>query len=143
MKVVIGNYHPPKWIEWAFNLFGIKYDRKVSVQIDPWDTWSADHTLATIIVPVLKQLRKDAMGSSAVDDEDVPKGMRRKDAKPTENQWDVDEHWHKRWDWVLGEMIMAFECIAEKDWVDWDKATEERVNNGLRLFGKYYMGLWD
>ena len=29
--------------------------------------------------------------------------------------------------------------------IDWDgmKAYEERIQNGFRLFGKYYQGLWD
>ena len=29
--------------------------------------------------------------------------------------------------------------------IDWEglKAHQERINNGLRLFGKYYQGLWD
>ena len=28
---------------------------------------------------------------------------------------------------------------------DWEgrKKVEERINNGFRLFGKYYQGLWD
>ncbi len=45
MKVSIGKY--PK-----------KGEQKISVRIDPWDTWSMDRTLALIVHPMLKQLHK-------------------------------------------------------------------------------------
>ena len=65
----------------------------------------------------------------------------------------VWEMLHKKWDWVLDEMIFAFEhiCGEDEDWdiglwkadvVEWT-AVGNRVQNGLRLFGKYYRGLWD
>ena len=50
---------------------------------------------------------------------------------------------HARWDWVMDEMIFAFEKRVED--TDWQATKEEceRVQNGFRLFGKYYQGLWD
>ena len=36
--------------------------RKVSVQIDSFDTWSLDHTLANIIYPALLQLKEQKQG---------------------------------------------------------------------------------
>jgi hypothetical protein len=154
------------------------------IKIDRWDTWSMDHTLAHIILPMLKQLRDTKHGSPMVDDEDVPEHLKSvKTPKPKRKKNDVrntlqvhalhmedeDGTVHQKWDWVLNEMIWAFEQKVTDDderqffdhtesrgtmpWdenyvgpkVDWDglKAHQERKANGYRLFGKYYEGLWD
>lgn len=93
-------------------------DRKVNVRIDKWDTWSMDHTLALIIHPMLVQLKETKHGSPNVDDEDVPEALRSTSAPPKENEWDTDDNWFLRWDWVLDEMIFAFEAIANDNWED-------------------------
>jgi hypothetical protein len=53
---------------------------------------------------------------------------------------------HDRWDWVLDEMIYAFSYKVEesngKDDENW-RENYKRVDNGFRLFGKYYQNLWD
>lgn len=166
-----------------YNIFNrLWFDRKqqnVSVRIDYWDTWSMDETLGHIVLPMLKQLNKQ--GAPHVDNNDVPVELQ--SAEPT------DELWFERWDWVLNEMIFAFESKAgeNKDWEDkyhtgvmdivsvpvdaegnevdadgakyfrWDKgpndtsyfdakghrAEAERIQNGFRLFGKYYQNLWE
>lgn len=140
------------------------------VKIDYWDTWSMDCTLSPIILPMLKQLQKTKHGSPNVDDEDVPEHLRSTSARPKENDWDTDEFWHERWTYVMDEMIWAFTQLCdqenesqfydhsevdekEKDIMkqvakikcDYDalKAHNERIQNGLKLFGKYYRGLWD
>ena len=96
------------------------------VKIDKWDTWSMDHTLALIVLPMLKQLKADKHGSPNVDDEDVPEGLnlRSTEAPAKENEWDVDENHFKRWDWVLDEMIQAFECKVNDNW-------EEQYSTGV------------
>ena len=140
------------------------------VKIDRWDTWSMDHTLSFIIVPMLKQLQATKHGSPLVDDEDAPEELRSTAAPAKENEWDIDENHFKRWDWVLNEMIWAFEQNLDDkseekffDHAEWDekekdfnknlhkikidqvglKAHQDRKANGFRLFGKYYQGLWD
>ena len=154
------------------------------VKIDKWDTWSMDSTLSIIILPMLKQLRANKHGAPTTDDADVPEGLRSTDAPPKEDEWDVDENWFKRWDWIMDEMIWTFEqkqpdCDWEHQYysgvhdtsfraIEWDadgKALlheqvkgpnntfkvdregldkhQERINNGMKLFGKYYQGLWD
>jgi hypothetical protein len=90
--------------------------RKISIRIDEYDTWSMDHTLSMIILPMLKQLKETKHGSPFVDDKDVPKHLRSTAAPPKENEWDTDENHHKRWEWVLDEMIHAFECDLDDDW---------------------------
>ena len=142
-------------------------EQRMKIRIDPWDTWSMDHTLSHIIVPMLKQLKETKHGSPLVDDEDVPEELRSTNAPAKENDWDTDENWFKRWDWVMNEMIWSFEqkcldngweeayyqyevdksallgmrCVWRDD--EGRKKHQERMNNGFRLFGKYYEGLWD
>jgi hypothetical protein len=154
-------------------------DSTINVVIDPYDTWNMDHTLALIIYPMLVQLKENKHGAPGVDDEDVPEELRSTSAPPKENEWDTDDNWFERWDWVLNEMILAFKDLSECTWedqyhsgtIDIDfvpceddpnmsqmvkgpndtsvfdaegyRKHQERINNGCRLFGKYYQGLWD
>jgi hypothetical protein len=162
IQSVLDFIHPP-----------IKY-----VKIDKYDTWSMDHTLAYIILPMLKQLKEETHGSPWIDDEDVPaelrsdKKNRKFESNPDVQALDIEDDAliHKRWAWVLDEMIWAFEQKVIDDpedqffdysgtddkkmpWdseyvgpkVDWDglNAHNERKRNAFRLFGKYYENLWD
>ena len=86
------------------------------VKIDRWDVWSMDYTLAHIIVPMLKKLRDTKHGYPFVADEDVPEHLRSTNAPPKENAWDWDDFAEARWEWVLGEMIQAFECDMDDEW---------------------------
>ena len=43
------------------------------------------------------------------DDADVPEYLRSHMAQPKENEWDVDSLHFMRWDWILDEIIWAFE----------------------------------
>jgi len=88
------------------------------VKIDRWDTWSMDHTLSHIILPMLKQLKTTQHGSPFVDDEDVPTELKSWACWPKENEWDTDLNHHKRWVYVLDEIIFAFEHKADDSWQD-------------------------
>lgn len=105
MRVYIGPYPGPR----------SRKERKVSVRIDPHDAWSAYENLARIIHPLLIEVSKDKQGSPHVHDEDVPEELRSTSAPPKENEWDIDDNWHGRWEWVMGEMIWAFGEILT-DW---------------------------
>ena len=166
-----------------------KKKRKIEVRIDKYDTWNMDGTLAYIILPMLKQLQATKHGSPYVDDADVPENLRSTSAEPKENEWDTDSNHHLRWEWILDEMIWAFEQhhpdndwekqfhSGEHDWQWKESETEyanpvtgktekcsqmyhgpnhthvydhegakiysDRIDNGFKLFGKYYRGLWD
>lgn len=85
------------------------------VKIDRWDTWSMDHTLAHIILPMLKQLDKEKHGAPFTEDEDVPEYLRSHMAQPKENEWDTDSLHFMRWDWIIAEMIWAFEQELKDD----------------------------
>lgn len=157
--------------EWIHN----KKERTVKIRIDRYDVWNMDHTLSLIVVPMLHQLKKDKQGAPYTDDNDVPEELRSTSAPPPAKEYDVDRLHFARWDWILDEMIFAFEHVKDTSWeeecwtgeADWTfvetelgskmekgpnhtltcdmdklKAINDRVDNGLRLFGKYYRNLW-
>jgi|SRR5210317_1119876 hypothetical protein len=130
--------------------------RLVDIHIDRWDTWNMDDTLALIILPMLKQLKETKHGSPWVDDEDVPHMPRQGRSSNESAQYDMfasDEHdkmvWentHKRWEWVMDEMIWAFEMLNSDEYYDglqYEREIHERIQRATTLFGKYYRGLWD
>jgi hypothetical protein len=105
------------WLTKLCQWINFKRKRKVKVRIDKHDTWNMGETLAYIILPMLKQLKATKHGSPHVDDEDVPEELRSTSAPPKENEYDIDANHHKRWDWVLDEMIWAFEQLhPDNDW---------------------------
>ncbi len=119
----------PEWVEkWSDRLLPIsktiqwvwdKVDHKIDyVKIDRWDTWSMDHTLSYIVLPMLKQLQSEKHGAPFVDDEDVPEELKSTSAPPKENEYDTDANHFKRWDYVLNEMIFAFEHKVDDSWED-------------------------
>jgi hypothetical protein len=156
MKVSIGKY----------NKNGA--DRKIKVKIDDYDVWSLDNTLAHIIHPALIRLRDVKHGSPTVLDEDVPEHLR----ADNENDVKVHDRWtwvlnEMIWafgqeliDWEdqfhAGEHDLQFEELPDgnyemkrgpKDTHVFDaegyRAHNARIQNGFRLFGTYYSGLWD
>lgn len=187
----------PEWVDrWADRLEPVSraiqwtldrvFPRRVRVRIDPWDTWSMDVTLAEVVLPMLRQLRQQNQGAPFVDDDDVPEHLRSTAAPPKANEWDTDANHFKRWDWVMDEMIFAFQSKVDSSWeeqfhsgeYDWaltpvdeegnpvprgqhkfvrmDRGPDhtaqfdadgyqiyaDRIQNGFRLFGKYYSALW-
>lgn len=142
MKVTLGNYRK--------NGSG----RTEKIQIDKWDSWSADHTLALIAAPLLKQLRDTTHGYPG------EKGMTM-----------------AKWKKILDKMIWSFEQITDDDnesqfysgEIDWIETPlpngdvrctkgpndtfkvdmkgmakhNKKIQDGLDLFGKYFRSLWD
>jgi hypothetical protein len=92
------------------------------VKIDPYDTWNMDSTLAPIILPMLVQLQQTKHGSPYVDDVDVPYHLKSVNAKIQKSETDIDSNHHARWDYVLGEMIWAFEQLQPD--CDWERLYE-------------------
>jgi hypothetical protein len=147
--------------------------RQIYIRIDKYDSWSADHTIALIAVPLLKQLQLSKHGAPLVDDSDVPEGLGLRSYEtttPKEHEHDIDPNHFRRWDWVLGEIIWALEQKTSDDWeaqfyskVDPNlktkdfheqmantvidavgmQAWQDRKTRGYALFGKYFENLWD
>ena len=120
---------------------------KDTVKIDYWDLWSLDISLAQVIRPALVAFSKVNYSYGTVDVEDLP--------EHTALFTDLE-----KWQWIVSEMIWAFEKIADPHYdneffvksefaefgLEYNsqaaKVVEDRINNGLRLFGKYYRALW-
>lgn len=165
-------------------------NRKIKIQIDKWDTWNLDSTLALIILPALIQLRNTKHGfPSEFANVGGDNGSMQESFdfyKETHN--DAFEEGVKRWGETLDKMIWSFQQIALEDYdskyhhgnmeTDWVKTPdkhlnpltgvkehmyqmvdknptkhwydheghtmhEERIQEGLDLFAKYYRSLWD
>jgi hypothetical protein len=164
--------------------------RRVNIQIDKFDTWSLDHTLAHIILPALLQLKASKMG---VPSEFADVGGASYDSQESFEfyQETHDEAFDiacKRWEEIIDKMIWSFQQLVMDDyetqyshgtaeydwvpsntpfidphtgkpedtyrmvdknpqehWVDYEglRMHEERIQEGLELFGKYYRHLWD
>ena len=178
----IGDWLAKTWVNDVCEWIHSKQERKIKVRIDRYDTWSMDHSLALIILPMLKQIKETKHGSPYVDNEDVPAHMRHTLSKGPDD-YETEDRWiHYKWDWVLNEMIWAFETHLNEAWedqfrngdpdIDWDLVSgiegeesamykmkqknpdywvdyvkireyNDRIDNGFRLFGKYYRNLWD
>ena len=112
-KIIIGFFEKLENLLLPLNSWANDRKRKIEVRVDAYDLWSADHTLALIIHPVLVKLKEIKHGSPCVDDEDVPDRLKSTSAPAKENEWDTDNNHHGRWEYVLDEMIWAFEQCTE------------------------------
>lgn len=107
------------WLYRFLSWIHSKQKRSIKVQIDPWDTWSMDDTLAHIILPMLEQLKETKHGAPWVDLKDVPKELHGKRlTKKQKDQGEVDDKHFERWDYVLDEMIFAFRSKVDDSWQD-------------------------
>jgi hypothetical protein len=153
MQDKIADWLPVGPFEWFDKKFK---QRHIIIEIDGYDTWSADHTLSLIIHPLLVKFRQDVTCyPMSISNEDVPDEIW--------NQPNLleDEINLRKWEWILDEMIWTFERIKNQDeetepyfisnpdtgkfTVDKEKlkAHEERLSRGLILFGKYFRNLWN
>ena len=141
------------------------------VKIDEWDTWSADGTLAKIILPTLIQYKKIKTGvpgdftHTGGEDYDFQSCF---DFYKTNSKLSMQAA--NEWDIILDKMIFSFSHLVDDDWesefctgsfvnsiqigepgwigtytCDYDAINKvhEQIQEGLNLFGKYYRNLWD
>jgi len=100
--------------------------RNISVKIHDYDTWGMYETLSVIIAPMLRQLKETKHGYPLVDNKDVPVELRVKRPKnyytrpTTDGDNTIEEKEIAKWDWVIGEMIFAFEQYEARVMVDYD-----------------------
>lgn len=122
MKVNIGPYPLKK-----------NAKRKVKVEIHDYDLWSADHTMALVIYPIVKAFRDGNHTYGFVDDFDVPFHLQGKEV----------EQEKAKWNWVLNEMVWVFGEYQKDDFLHKGEEHDARMKEGLRLFGRYYRALWN
>lgn len=110
------------------------------IQIHDYDTWSMDYTLSRIIYPMLVKFKADVMSfPTTLEQSDVPAFLQLKEGLTEEEEFDLYE---KQWEWVLNEMIYAFDLCSNSEDAYPPFEEDERIQNGLELFGKYFRHLW-
>ena len=116
------------------------------VHIDKFDVYNMDNTLATIIHPMLLEIKKQDVNYPVI-------GHEENDCFPTELQipddfdMEFDDNFilKQRWAYILDEMIFAFGVIASEEYYNVRNQEEitTRMNRGLEYFGKFYNCLWN
>lgn len=127
MKVKLGNYSKDGTT------------RRIDVEIEKFDTWSLDHTLAHIILPCLLQLKATKMGVPA---EFADEGG----DWAAQDSFDFYKESHdeafdlrcKQWEHILDKMIWSFQQIILDNYesnyhhgkpeYDWEKTDEQYTN---------------
>ena len=105
-----------------------KRTRKIEIKFHNYDFYDLHYTLALVILPALQTMKE--YGNFYVSDEDVPKEILTSGA--------FDENY--KFNWLMSELIWTFERIVDDKILS--KENENRISNGLILFGKYYRHLW-
>ena len=114
-----GDDRPTTWLYKFLRWIDSKKKRTIKVHIDRWVTWSMEHTLAYIVLPMLKQLKATKHGAPYVDPKECPPELKpKKQTKKQKDNSETDSTHFERWDWVLDEMIFAFESKLDDSWED-------------------------
>ena len=166
-----GDWLAKTWVADFCQWIDSKKKRKIKIQIDRYDTWGMDHTLSMIVVPMLKQLRESKHGYPLADVEDAPH-IGKGDIDPNDLTDSLAEaRWNWIMDEMIWAHEQILDEDSDKNFYDSYGADEKpevcdfitieealkmgkfnrekfdaynaRIENGLRLFGKYYRSLWD
>lgn len=149
-----------QWLHDLLTWIHTKRNRTHKVKIDSWDTWSMDWTLATIILPMLIQLKATKHGSPG----DLPHFAQTSYGtvqhtfpfygEDDDLAWDAG---HREWNKILDEIIWSFDQCARfnpdepgsdqyatiDEWRAAYREYNARLQRGFTLFGQYYSALWD
>ena len=105
------------WLSNLLSWIHSKQHRKIEIQIDNYDTWGMNTTLAHIIVPMLIQLRDTTHGypSDFIVDESDYAQQQGFEGEGFEYPEDIG---FENWKATLDKMIWAFEQEIDDDWED-------------------------
>ena len=130
------NIRPETWKHWYQRArYGHSYQ----------DNWSIDYFLIENLIPMLKKIRYDRMGTPM-------NFFRKKDGvdeagSPTDKAQDLAD---KRYDEVLDKIIYGLKCAKTINDGDYDykdnKRTKQKmksVEKSFQLIGKHLFSLWD
>lgn len=127
VSLAVAVFGPVGLIAFGASKIYVKLKRKKNMK-NKIDVWNLDHSLAKIIHPALIEFKEKSVS--------LPCNIDLLDA-PNIKEDD-------RWSYIIDEMIWSFSVIADED-IDIcleNKDFYDRVDNGVRLFGKYYRDLW-
>lgn len=106
------------------------------------ELWDLDNTITKFILPRLKAFR-------AVKDKGVPSMIdtltHSEQDKLTETE--QKEYYNKlelQWDDILDQMIQSFQLMHDDKWktIKEYKQHQKQINQGMKLFAKYFQCLW-
>ena len=130
------NIRPGTWKHWYQRArYGHSYQ----------DNWSIDYFLIENLIPMLKKIRHDRMGTPM-------NFFRKKDGvdesgSPTDEAQDLAD---KRYDEILDKMIYGLKCAKVIQDLDYDYKNNKRtkqmmksVEKSFQLIGKHLFSLWD
>jgi hypothetical protein len=142
MKVDIGPYKP-------FSTSSNKSNRrKIKVHVDRYDTFSLDHTLALVILPCLIQLKKSQQGIPVIKETEVDPNQESFDFGDDLESMQYEKN-TQTWNEIIDKMIWSFQQLTINYKNGFDVSSEarplyeERIQEGLTLFGTYYLALWE
>jgi hypothetical protein len=104
------------------------------------DTWNYDAYLAKVISEGLAYLYTYKQG--------CPPNLYKKYNKKGIPQEIVDGRAHAEWDTILRKIILAFnlsrDLIYGNGWdIDEEDENDQKIDEGMKLFIKYYFNLWN
>lgn len=128
-------------------------ERHISVQIEDFDVYSMDTTLAHIVVPMLRKLKSVKVGipgdlvhefHELSQQSELDLGLSAKELDNIEF-----EKAEAIWNEILDKIIWSFEQAKNDYEESYDKTYEGRfdlyekkLQEGFALFGKYYRSFW-
>jgi hypothetical protein len=152
-----------KWLQYM----SYRSNSRRYIKIDRWDIWDAQSDLAFIIAPLLQKFRADMRGIPYTNRVDAPHIDTEDGHDAARWEWILDEmifafkaindprrenqfysgelSWHFETVELDGQTFREFKEDSKSTFEidrEGQKAYEERVANGLRLFGVYYQSLW-
>ena len=127
--------------------------RKIFIKIDDYDVYDLDYTLSLIIEPALRKLLKDEwLGSFKVDNEDLPKELQISDdeyklicsiySETDKSATEISNRLEQQSKYIINKMIYAFNILSSTETDEDDEYYKKEIDEGLRLFGKYFRNLW-
>lgn len=113
------------------------------------DTWCVPSTLIPITLALLEQFYDPEGSAPHVRNKDVPKKLR--------STWNPDDHTSpthfKKWAYVQKELLICFRNLNKEYFDDFcpyadlgrekAKVYYKRQNKALKLYGRYFLNLWN
>lgn len=102
------------------------------------ELWNLDRTIAEFILPRLVEFAKNG---GSVPFELYPIGYT--NSLGTKKQVRIEREVAAKWEKILNKMIRSFELYNNEKFYSLDRAKYGIIQEGLDLFSKYFMNLWN
>lgn len=121
-------------------------EQKVSVRIDPWDTYDCLTTLAHIILPLIREFRVQRLKVPGVPTAFLPENYDGSDAEHAVAEARYNEILD-RIEWSFSEVANGYPGedkidINDPNWKTTNFEYHAKIQDGFDLFGKHLTALW-